>query len=162
MKAFAPWEFSLYALSGLCLALPLAAEAAKATVFNEERQTVWEAVLASLAERGEQVRAVRETVGSIQTEVVLVGVERLRQVIKEVYEESDWDQGRYRLEITLSSRGGRLTEVTVDARIECYGRPHRRMGVPPGWWACPSNGRLEEEFLTAIRKRVGGRRGGGQ
>lgn len=121
-----------------------------------ERAVVWQAMEAAMRARGEAVDAADQPGGVLTTGPTPLPRTRLTEVVR-LGAESDWQEGRYRLELRLEPREGPEVQVEVGMELECLGRPDGRLGAPVGWWPCPSNGAIEAEVLQALTGQMASR-----
>ena len=65
-----------------------------------------------------------------------------------------WTKGRFTLVINVESIGKKRSKLTIEALIERYGTESVMLLIPPIWRPVPSNGKMEQEFIDEIIKRL--------
>lgn len=119
---------------------------------------VWQALEAAVGEHGDAVVLADPNQGRLTTAPVPIPLTRLQETVR-VVPESDWEAGRYWLEMHLEQVEDATVRVEVGAHIECKGRSPRRTEESGDWWPCTSTGVIEEEVVRGLTQQLAPREG---
>lgn len=117
----------------------------------------WKAVIATLSEMALPIEAVEKDSGLVTTKFVnfasgwgewkkLNGVAEVPKVMF-----ATWSQGKYTLNIFVTSLGENTTKVKVTTHIEAY-----EDNVTNSWHVCYSKGIIESQIFNSVRSKIQG------
>jgi len=120
--------------------------------FAMDYDIVWQAVIDVLYYRNENINTFVKGSGMINTNSRIIDEKSLYKIanIPKGALEPKFQEGRYKLDITLMHTSLRKVIVAVNANIEAY----QTLIEPYGWSALRSNGTLENDILFDIAVKI--------
>jgi hypothetical protein len=77
-------------------------------------------------------------------------------------ENPGWRKARFYLTVEIDKINPTQSELMIEAVFERYGVPNAYLSIPDEWIKVSSNGVLEKELLTAIKRRLSNKFGDGK